>query len=121
MTKPIQVLLQTTIPFREDDWHIGRFSLLRKHLESLRDESGNRLCEVTARDRENNESGDDPVLSTLESSDFDELWLFAVDLGEGLTKTDCEGITRFRQSGGGIFTTRDHQDLGTSLCTLGGI
>ena len=53
MTKPIQVLLQTTIPFREDDWHIGRFSLLRKHLESLRDESGNRLCEVTARDREN--------------------------------------------------------------------
>ncbi|HEX8286971.1 MAG TPA: hypothetical protein VF556_03190, partial [Pyrinomonadaceae bacterium] len=32
-----------------------------------------------------------------------------------------EGITRFRQRGGGILSTRDHQDLGSSLCTLGGI
>jgi hypothetical protein len=53
--------------------------------------------------------------------DFDELWLFAVDTGEGLTKRDCAGITKFRQRGRGIFSTRDHQDLGSSLCTVGGI
>ena len=121
MTKPIRILLQTTIPFAEDDWHIGRFSLLRDELSSLRDEAGNQLCVVTTRDREQDAAANDPVLSTLDVSDFDELWLFAVDTGNGLSVTDCQGITRFRQRGGGILTTRDHQDLGTSLCTLGGI
>jgi hypothetical protein len=121
MRKPIRILLQTTIPFAEDDWHIGRFSLLRDELTSMKDESGDRLCEVTTRDREADSAGNDPVLSTLDRSDFDELWLFAIDTGEGLTVADCEGITRFRQRGGGILATRDHQDLGISLCTLGGI
>lgn len=121
MTKPIRVLLQTTIPFAEDDWHIDRFSLLRDHLKSLRDEAGQPLCKVTTRNRETNEAGNDPVLSTLDTSDFDELWLFAIDTGKGLTTADCEGITRFRQRGGGILATRDHEDLGISLCTLGGI
>jgi hypothetical protein len=121
MTNPIRILLQTTIPFAEDDWHIGRFSLLSDHLKSLTDESGTSLCEVTTRDRVTDEAGNDPLLSTLDREDFDELWLFAIDTGDGLTKVDCQGITRFRQRGGGILTTRDHQDLGTSLCTLGGI
>jgi hypothetical protein len=121
MTKPIRILLQTTIPFAEDDWHIGRFSLLRDELASLQDEAGNPLCAVTTRDRESDADGNDPVLSALDESDFDELWLFAIDTGHGLTKADCEGITRFRQRGGGIMATRDHQDLGISLCTLGGI
>lgn len=53
----------------------------------------------------------------LDQTDFDELWLFAVDTGSGLSVADCEGITRFRQRGGGIFTTRDHQDLGAH-CVL---
>jgi hypothetical protein len=44
-----------------------------------------------------------------------------VDTGDGLTLADCQGITRFRQRGGGILSTRDHQDLGSSLCTLGGV
>lgn len=121
MTKPIRILLQTTIPFAEDDWHIGRFSLLRDELTSMKDEAGNQLCEVTTRNRETDAAGNDPVLSTLDQSEFDELWLFAIDTGEGLTVTDCQGITRFRQRGGGILATRDHQDLGISLCTLGGI
>jgi hypothetical protein len=121
MTSPIRILMQTTIPFAEDDWHIGRFSLLRSELVSLKDEAGNALYDVTARNREANAAGDDPVLSTLDTTDFAELWLFAIDLGDGLTTTDCQGITRFRQRGGGIMATRDHQDLGTSLCTLGGI
>ena len=121
MTKPIRILMQTTIPFALDDWHVGRFSLLRDELASLKDENGHPLYQVTTRDRESDAAGNDPILSTLDASDFQELWLFAIDTGDGLTKVDCEGITRFRQRGGGIMATRDHQDLGTSLCTLGGI
>ena len=121
MNSPIRILLQTTIPATEDDWHVGRFSLLGEHLRGLKDAEGRALCEVTARNRETNADGDDEVLSRLDSTDFDELWLFAVDAGDGLTVADCQGITRFRQRGGGIIATRDHQDLGSSLCTLGGV
>lgn len=116
-----RILLQTTIPFIEDDWHVGRFSELRRHLDSLRDSEGNKLYAVTARNREANGNGDDPMLSMLDESDSDQLWLFAVDSGGGLSKKDCEGITRFRQRGGGIFSARDHQDLGVSICSIGGI
>ena len=121
MSKQQRILLQTTIPFTEDDWHIGRFSLLATHLGSLADADGGILYDVTARDRSFDEIGDDPILSILDESDFDQLWLFAVDVGTGLSSADCEGISRFRKRGGGIFSTRDHSDLGSSLCTLGGI
>ncbi|HET6670277.1 MAG TPA: hypothetical protein VFH15_08590 [Pyrinomonadaceae bacterium] len=121
MRGPIRILMQTTIPFAADNWHVGRFSLLRDHLASLKDQDGNFLYEVVARDRESDAAGNEPVLATLDKSDFAELWLFAIDLGEGLTVPDCQAITRFRQRGGGILATRDHQDLGSSLCTLGGI
>ena len=121
MGKPTQILLQTTIPFTEDDWHIGRFSLLTEHLRSIKNADGGFLYDVIARNRETDENGNDPVLSTLDKSDFDQLWLFALDLGDGLTADDCAGVTRFRQRGGGILSARDHNDLGSSLCTLGGI
>jgi len=121
MYRPIRILLQTTIASTEDDWHVGRFSLLGEHLARLSDGAGRPLCEVTARDRGANSDGDDEVLSRLDSSDYDELWLFAVDTGRGLSEADCRGITRFRRRGGGLLTTRDHQDLGSSLCTLGGV
>ena len=121
MSGPIKILLQTTIPFTEDDWHVGRFSILRSHLESSRDEAGNALYQIVARDRETDANGNDKVLSTLDTSDFDELWLFAVDTGDGLSHGDCGAISRFRQRGGGILSIRDHNDLGSSLCTLGGI
>ena len=121
MEMPISLLLQTTIARVPDDWSIERFSLLRDHLSSLKDEEGNRLFDVIARNREVNTAGDDYVLSQLDNSEFDELWLFAVDPGDGLSKKDCEAITRFRQHGGGILATRDHQDLGSSICTIGGV
>jgi hypothetical protein len=121
MSRPVRILLQTTIPAVEDDWNVGRFSLLHEHLESLRDDEGRALFEVSARDRVTDLDGNDEVLSRLDSTDFGELWLFAVDTGDGLTVADCQGITRFRQRGGGILATRDHQDLGSSLCTLGGV
>jgi hypothetical protein len=121
MGGPVKILLQTTIPYTGDDWHIGRFSLLHGHLAALSDKNGNPLYNITARDRETDENGNDIVLSGLDESDFDQLWLFAVDVGDGLTTTDCAAISRFRQRGGGIFSTRDHNDLGSSLCTLGGV
>jgi hypothetical protein len=121
MSNPVQILLQTTIPATDDDWTIDRFSLLREHLNSLKDDHGQPLYNVTARNREDDGAGNDKVLTTLDTTNFDELWLFAVDTGNGLSKPDCEGITRFRQRGGGILSTRDHQDLGSSLCTLGGV
>jgi hypothetical protein len=116
----LRILLQTTIPDRADDWNVGRFSLLRSLLESQVDQSGNPLFAVTARNRVAT-GGDDPLLSVLDSSEFDELWLFAVDDGDGLTAMDREGIIRFHRRGGGLLVARDHQDVGCSVCTLGSV
>ena len=121
MADPIHILLQTTIPAVEDDWNIDRFSLLREHLASIKHDDQTPLYDIVARNREVNPEGDDAVLSVLDKTGFDELWLFAVDTGDGLTVADCQGITRFHQRGGGIMATRDHADLGSSLCTLGGV
>lgn len=115
-----RILLQTTIPHTDDDWHIGRFSLLHQYLAGLRGDDGLPLFEVTARDRDGL-GAPDSVLSQLDSSPFDELWLFAVDTGNGLTDDDCAAIGRFRQRGGGMLVARDHMDLGSSVCTLGGV
>jgi hypothetical protein len=120
MGSPIRILLQTTIPPIADDWHIGRFSMLRDYLAGLRDADGEPMVEVTARDR-TPPGAPDPVLSTIDCSDYDELWLFAVDIGDGLDAADCAAIGRFRKAGGGLLVTRDHMDLGSSLCALGGV
>lgn len=116
-----KILLQTTIPFSSDDWTIERFSFVCEYLSSLVDENDARLYHVAARNRENNKTGDDQLLSRLDKSDYDQLWLFGVDVGGGLSENDCNAITRFRQRGGGVLTSRDHQDLGISFCSLGGI
>ena len=119
MERTIRTLVQTTTPGGPDDWSIASLSLLTGHLASLR-EDGTRV-EVTARNRQSDASGDDTVLASLDRSSFDELWIFGLDTGGGLTEADCLGITRFRQRGGGILAVRDHQDMGISLCALGGI
>jgi hypothetical protein len=116
---PIKVLLQTTIATTQDDWSIARFSRLGAFLREQHSE-GRPVFEVTMRDRER-PGTPDPVLASLYETDFDEMWLFAVDVGDGLTAQDCEGISRFRRNGGGLMVTRDHMDLGSSLCTLGGV
>ena len=120
MAAPVKILLQTTIVSTEDDWHIGRFSLLRDYLVNLRAADGTALATVEARDRAP-AGRPDPVLARLDESDFRELWLFAVDTGDGLTQEDCAGIARFRKRGGGLMVTRDHHDLGSSVCKLGGV
>ena len=117
---PIRVLLQTTIPTTADDWSIARFSLLGQFLRGQKDSSGRPLFDLTMRDRDRLGSPDS-VLSSLDRSDFDQMWLFAVDTGDGLTEQDCAAISRFRRGGRGLMVTRDHMDLGSSICTLGGI
>src|ERR1041384_8459865 len=102
MADPIHILLHTTIPNVEDDWNIDRFSLLREHLASIKNGDDPPVYKVTVRNREVNAEGNDTVLSVLDTTDVDELWLFAVDTGHGLTVPDCQGITRFHQCGGGI-------------------
>jgi hypothetical protein len=103
----MRVLLQTTIPSTPDDWSIDRFSMLHRVLA----ESGH---EVTSRNR-------DASLAEVDRAAFDQIWLFAVDAGDGIDEAECAALTRFRKSGRGLLVTRDHQDLGSSVCTIGGI
>jgi hypothetical protein len=117
---PIKVLLQTTIPPAADDWSIARFSRLAGSLREQRGADGQPLFEVTARDRDPT-GKPDAVLSRLDQSDFDQLWLFAVDVGDGLTDEDCRAISNFHRLGHGLMVTRDHMDLGCSICKLDGV
>ncbi|MUL79251.1 hypothetical protein FZI94_24800 [Mycobacterium sp. CBMA226] len=112
MSSVSRILLQTTITECADDWDVSRFSLLSDELRA-------RGHHVTARNRSC--LTDDPVLSRLDEFDFDQLWLLAVDVGDGLTTADADGIRRFRERGGGVLTARDHQDLGCCLNHLGSL
>lgn len=117
---PIKILLQTTIVSAPDDWSIARFELLANFLRRQLDGSGNPLFDVVARDRASIEAPD-PVLATLDRSDFDEMWLIAADTGSGLRSQECEAIGEFRRRGRGLLVTRDHMDLGSSVCNLNGV
>lgn len=114
------LLLQTTIEDNPDDWDIARFSRLGEFLSQLRDPDGQPAFRVTARNRDRR-GQPDVMLSSLPESGFDQLWLLATDVGDGLTPADCEGISRFRELGGGLLVTRDHMDVGSSACKLGGV
>ena len=85
-----RILLKTTIPYTENDWHIGRFSLLTRHLR----EDGH---DVTARDRIEDADGNDVDLIRLAAGEWHQLWLFAVDDTGALTARDCDAI-RLRRS-----------------------
>jgi len=113
-----RILLKTTIPFTEDDWHIGRFSLLRQHLQSLTGADGSPLYEVDARDRVEDAAGDDRNLQAAGERAYDQVWLIGTDSTGALTRRDVDALTRFRRSGGALLLTRDHQDLGSCLCTI---
>jgi hypothetical protein len=108
-----KILLQTTITEHDDDWDITRFSLLADELRA----AGH---DVTARNRAVH-GDDDPILSRLDELDYDQLWLMAVDVGDGLTEAESQAIVRFRENGGGVLTARDHQDLGSCLLGLGSL
>jgi hypothetical protein len=107
----LSVLIQTTTPLRPDDWSVDSLTLLREELEA-------QGVSVTARNREAVDGGPDPVIARIDRSDFDELWLFALDVDGGITADECAAIERFRRRGGGLLTVRDHQDMGASICCL---
>jgi hypothetical protein len=108
-----RILLQTTIADNPDDWNVDRFALLAHELR----EAGH---EVIARNRVAG-AGDDPILRHLDELGYDQLWLLAVDVGDGLTDAESDAIARFRANGGGVLTARDHQDLGSCLTCLGSL
>ncbi|NYE61220.1 hypothetical protein FHW58_002427 [Duganella sp. 1224] len=115
-----KILIQTTIEPATEDWAIHRFSKLAQLLREQRDADGAPLFEVVARDRTTGVRPD-PVLASLDHSEVDELWLMAVDVGDGLDPAECAAIERFRQRGGGLLVARDHMDLGSSVGGLDGI
>jgi hypothetical protein len=102
-----RVLLQCSIAHEVDDWHVGRFSLLAQEL--------GRWTNVTARNREPDRSGSDPVLLGLSRERFDAIWLFGVDGGTGLTVPEIAAVNRFQREGGGLLTVRDHFNMGLWL------
>lgn len=108
-----RILLQTTISENPDDWNVSRFSLLARELR----DAGH---QVIARNRVG-DVGNDPVLSHVDKLGIDQLWLMAVDVGDGLGAADAQAIVRFRESGGGVLTARDHQNLGCCLLQLGSL
>jgi hypothetical protein len=113
MTRRPRLLLQCSIPFAADDWHVGRFSLLAEALGGTAD--------VVARNREPGSSGDDAFLLRLDRRQFEQVWLLGVDGGEGLTRAECAAVNRFAASGGGLLTTRDHGDMGRWLRAIEGV
>ena len=118
---PRRILLKTTIGAIENDWNVGRFSLLAEHLGSLKDSSGSRLHEVVARNRAEDAAGDDLDLAELVGGAYDQLWLIGTDETGALTAGDVEHIARFRRRGGGTVLSRDHQDLGACVTRLGAL
>ena len=114
-----RILLKTTIGAIENDWNVGRFSLLAAHLRSLRDPGGIPLYEVVARNRAEDGAGNDVDLAELAAGAYEQLWLIGTDVTGALTAGDVEHITRFRRHGGGALLSRDHEDLGACITRLG--
>ena len=112
----MRILLQCTIPYAADDWHIGRFRLLANVLR-------NAGHVVLARDLEPSSRNGDPMLSRLSRDDFDELWLLGVDGGQtpALSPSDIAAVNAFQRAGGGLLTTRDHEDMGKWLRQIDGV
>src|SRR5215469_14570904 len=109
-----RILLKTTIGAIENDWNVGRFSLLAEHLRSLRDASGHPLYEVVARNRADNPADDDVDLAELGGA-YDQLARSGTDGRGALTAGDVEHINRFRSQGCGTRLGRHHEDLGACV------
>ncbi len=108
-----RILLQGSIPYAADDWHVGRFSLLAAELA--------RWADVTARNREPDAAGDDRTLLGLRREPYDELWLLAVDGGAALTPPECDAVNGFQRAGGGVLAARDHCNMGMWLRSIDGV
>lgn len=57
--------------------------------------------------------------NTTDLTGFDEIWIIAVGSGSAYNPGEMTALHDFMQSGGGVFATGDHAQLGVALC--GGI
>ncbi len=108
------ILLQTTITANPDDWDVSRFSMLAA-------EASRGWARCAGPQSGRSSSRRIRVLCNLDELGFDQLWLMAVDVGNGLTPDECAAIGRFRGLGGAVLTARDHQNLGSCLRGLGSL
>lgn len=116
--EPVRVLIQLTIPKKTGFWETASFSMVTDHLKSIMDRKSP-VFEVTLREKESEE---DPVLLSIDSSSYDQLWLVALDNGDGLSEKEAESIRRFYEiEGKGLLTFRGPQDVGLSLTKLGDV
>lgn len=105
------ILIKNTVAARPDDWSVDGLTVLQGTLRAAG-------FSVSARDRG---ATPDPDLIHLHESGVNQLWLFALDKGDGLTVDEAAGIQRFQQRGGALMITRDHQDMGACVLYLGAV
>jgi hypothetical protein len=54
--------------------------------------------------------------SSVTLNDFDQVWLFGISSGAGLSNIERPIVESFMNNGGGLFATGDHGSLGSALC-----
>lgn len=75
--------------------------------------------EVTKAHRRGDPDADitDFRFDTHDLSQYDQMWLFAVErAGSEISEPELRAISQFMDSGGGVFATGDHEDLGVAMC-----
>ena len=94
---PIKVLLQTTIPTTADDWIYRAFQSARTILARA---AAPRRAPVRGDDARPRKSWRTRSRALHARSErFDEMWLFAVDVGDGLTAAGLRGDFAFSEAG----------------------
>lgn len=107
-----KILFKTTVEGDKNDWCVHRFELVKETLE-------NAGFYVESRNRINDELGNDIDFKSLSQSDYDQLWIFAVEGNDGgLTQQDSLHIDAFRRHGKGCMLTRDHTNVGNTLVNI---
>lgn len=54
--------------------------------------------------------------TSVNVNDFDQVWLFGIVGGGGLSADEREVVEAYMDGGGGLFATGDHGNLGSALC-----
>jgi len=54
--------------------------------------------------------------TSVNLNDFDQIWLFGINSGGGITTSEKNAIATYMNGGGGLFATGDHGSLGNAMC-----
>ncbi|MCA0233598.1 MAG: hypothetical protein LCH91_24275 [Bacteroidetes bacterium] len=54
--------------------------------------------------------------TSVNLNDFDQVWLFGINSGSGLSQSELSVVEAYMNGGGGLFATGDHGNLGSALC-----